>query len=157
MFSAVVASAPWGCNPVLALVLTFILAYLPHFLRKPLIEKKLKELKIEFQLADSRFLSSKCVDDSPLGRKIAAHIGCHQNGLEAFVYFSISILSAIVTKVDRQTIEKTAGLFLLVRSTYTMVYLSSLNGAARSFCWIMGVILSIGLMVCAMQKFDEIY
>lgn len=144
---------PVRINPFLSIALQIVLAYIPHFMRRPLLQKKLAEAKVEFNLAHSRHATMLAVDDSPLGRKLAAYVGCHQNGLEATIYFSAAILCAICARLDREWVERAAALFILARVLFTTCYLTSLNGPLRSLFWFIGVNTCIGILFCCWEKY----
>ena len=129
-------------------------------MKKPLLEKKLKKSKKEYDTANSRGLSALMIDDSPEGMKIANLAGCHQNGLEAFSYFSVAILSGLALKVDKDVLGGAAALFVGIRVLYTYVYISSLNyiiGKPRTILFFMGGFLSLGLFAIAGYKYSVEY
>jgi len=145
---------PLKLNPIYSLFGILVLAYLPHAMKKPLLEKKLKKSKMEYATANSRGLSAMMIDDSPEGMKIANLAGCHQNGLEAFSYFSAAIISCLIMKVDKGAVEGAAGLFVVIRLLYTYVYMSDLNGKPRTLLFFAGGFLNLSLLLIAGYKYS---
>ena len=81
-------------------------------------------------------------------------VGCHTNGLEAFSYYSIAVILAICTKVDKELLSGVAGAFVACRVAYTAVYLSPLNGPLRTLTFIGGVVCSVFLMLTAASNYE---
>eukprot|EP01039_Chlorochromonas_danica_P000752 gene752-816_t len=154
-FEKIISYSPLRINPFLAIFLTAVLAYLPHFLRRPILSKKLKEMNRTFNIAYSRQLTQMALDDSPLGRSLAIYVGCNQNGMEALIYFPACLLSALSVRVDKEIIESAAGLFLTLRVIYTAIYLSSLNGPLRTVVWFTALFVCLGLLTSAYDRYDE--
>jgi len=131
------------------------MAYVPHIFKKSILAKKLKESGKEYATANSRGLSAIMVDDSPQGMRIANLMGCHQNGLEAFGYYSVAMLSSMIVYVDSEVLSGFAGFFILVRSAYTYVYLSHFNGAPRTYLFFLSGFSCMGLMIIAGNKYSQ--
>lgn len=148
---------PLKLNPIYSIIGILVLAYIPHGMKKPLLEKKLKKSKMEYATANSRGLSAMMIDDSSEGMKIANLAGCHQNGLEAFSYFSAAIGSCLIMKVDREVVEGASALFVIIRLFYTYVYMSSLNGKPRTLLFFAGGFLNLALLVVAGYKYSTTY
>eukprot|EP01031_Cornospumella_fuschlensis_P027684 gene27684-33433_t len=140
IFEKVVSGFPVKVNPVLSILFAWLLAYVPHFLKRPYVIRKLKEKNETFDIANSRHIGVQLADNTATGKIIAAHTGCHQNGLEAFSFFAVAMILAIQFHVDLGTLEASAGLFLALRTLYTISYLTSLNGVLRSVAWFLGVL-----------------
>jgi hypothetical protein len=152
-YEKLINRSPIRVNPIISIIFAFTLAYVPHFLKRPLVMRKLKEKGLKFELADSRLLGSSCVDITPLGRAVAVHIGCHQNGLEALIYYIPSILIGIIMQIEPDTLEHAAGVFLTFRVIYTVAYLSSLNGVLRSLSFTGGLLTALGLYWSAYERY----
>lgn len=153
MLASIAALSPIKVNPFISIILTLLLAFVPHFYKQPFVFKKLKESKTKRTVANSRQQDGQCVDNTELGMKIAACNGCHQNGLEALMIYSISVLSALVAHLSLDLIQGVAGIFLIARTAYTVAYLSSLNGPLRSVAWFAGLLLCLGLLYSASTKY----
>ena len=145
---------PLHVNPCYSFAVVLVLAYVPHILKRSYLEKKLKENNKKYTTANSRGLSAMMIDDSPLGMKIANLAGCHQNGLEAFGYYTAAMLTCMYAGVDRAALSGTAGLFIVIRLAYTYVYMGSLNGKPRTYLFFASGFLCIGLFVVAGMKYD---
>ena len=137
-------------NPVTALAGGLGLAYLPAALRLYYVNNQLAKKRSGLNVAESRQQISSLVDDSPDGKQIAFCTGCHVNGLEAFGCFSAAILSAMALKVNKSIVEGAAASFLVIRSLYTVVYLSpSLNGPLRTVLFALGEWVCVDLLLTA--------
>lgn len=152
LFEKMVSHCPIGINPFISIMLALALAFAPHILRKPLLAKKLEEANKKFDIANSRLLTKESMDDSPLGIKLAWYVGCHQNGLEALMYFSAALLSAIVAQVEKDTVQKAAAIFLAWRIAYTALYLRGHEGPLRFLTWLAGLSVCLGLLWSSFER-----
>eukprot|EP01039_Chlorochromonas_danica_P004454 gene4454-4879_t len=140
-------------NPYFSLGMAFSLVYVPHAMKIGCLVQKLEDEGRSIDIRESRAASDKAIsENSPLGKFMAACHGCHQNGWEALIYFSISVLSALTTNVDSRVIAQAGAQFVLLRAAFTGVYLSPLNGWLRTAFWTLGVLTSQGLLVEAYKK-----
>mmetsp|Transcript_4671 Transcript_4671/g.5120 ORF Transcript_4671/g.5120 Transcript_4671/m.5120 type:complete len:164 (-) Transcript_4671:164-655(-) len=150
---------PYKLNPFYAIPIAFGLAFLPHILKSGLVkEKNLKHGKkksTQEMIANSRLEADLAMDNSPLGIKIAAYAGCHNNGMEALIYFSAALLSAVVTKVPADIVSGAASAFILVRILYTTFYLTPLNGPLRSLAWAIGVWICVDISLKAADLYSK--
>jgi uncharacterized MAPEG superfamily protein len=146
---------PVKVNPFFALLGLLVLAYVPHILKKSVLQSKLKSHGKQYATANSRGLSAISIDDSPTGMKIANMAGCHQNGLEAFSYFSVAVLSSVVTKVNASALSGACGLFILIRLLYTYVYLGSLNGSPRTYLFFASAFITAALFWMAGNNYAD--
>lgn len=153
VFEKLVSQLPVRVNPVLSILFAWILAYIPHFLKRPYVMRKLKEKNEKFEIANSRLIGNQMADNTATGKIIAAHAGCHQNGLEAFALYAVSLILAMQFHVDLDTLQAAAGLFLTLRVLYTAFYLTSLNGQLRSSACFLGALTCLGLIWCAYERF----
>ena len=144
---------PVHVNPIFGLGAILVLAYIPHLTKKAVLTEKLKKEGKYYTTANSRGLSALMVDDTPLGMKIANIMGCHQNGLEAFSYWSVAMLSAMVSKVDYEVLSGATSVFLVIRSLYTFVYMSSLNGAPRTYLFFASAFFTLAMFGIAGNKY----
>jgi uncharacterized MAPEG superfamily protein len=141
-------------NPVYSIAIVLVLAYIPHLFKKSLLTKKLKESGKQYTTANSRGLSALMIDDSPLGMKIANIQGCHQNGLEAFAYYGIAMLSCLVCDVDSAALSGAATVFIAIRCLYTYVYMGPLNGSPRTYLFFASSFFCLGLFFLAGSKYS---
>lgn len=140
-------------NPYFSMGMALSLVYVPHAIKMGYVVKKLEDEGSNLDIRESRATSDKAINEnSPLGKFLAACHGCHQNGWEALIFFSVSVLSALHANVDSRVIAQAGAQFVLLRAAYTGVYLSPLNGWLRSVVWALGVLTSQGLMVEAYKK-----
>jgi uncharacterized MAPEG superfamily protein len=146
---------PVRINPVFSMGVVLVLAYIPHLFKKALLTKKLKEAGKQYTTANSRGLSALMIDDSPLGMKIANIQGCHQNGLEAFAYYSAAMLACIVCKVDSVALSGAATLFIVIRCLYTYIYMGPLNGSPRTYLFFTSAFFCLGLFIMAGLKYSH--
>lgn len=151
-FEQVYALIPVKLNPFHAILSVFVIAFVPHLMKGGLVRKKLAKSGKPYDLPNSRIQSVLLSDSSPEGLRIALLAGCHTNGLEAFGYFSIAILSCILMKVPRTTIEGASSVFVLIRILYTSIYLGPLNGVLRTVAWSLGIAVAVDLMLQAASK-----
>ncbi|KAJ1425195.1 hypothetical protein B484DRAFT_451190 [Ochromonadaceae sp. CCMP2298] len=147
-------SFPIHVNPCYSLAIVLVMAYVPHLTKKALLAKKLKEAGKQYTTANSRGLSSLMVDDTPQGMRIANIMGCHQNGLEAFAYYSVAVLASMVVGLESKVLSGFAGFFILIRAMYTFVYMSKFNGAPRTLLFFASGFSCMGLMVLAGNKYS---
>lgn len=141
-------------NAVYCCPVVLFLAYVPHLLRRSYVSKKLKSEGKQFTIANSRLNVSNAIDDTSDGHIISRLTGCHQNGLEAFSYFSVAVSLALATSVPKPVVNGAANLFTFLRIVYTAVYLSSANGPLRSVIWVLGVAVTVALMCCAAIRYQ---
>lgn len=143
---------PFLLNPIHAILAIFGIAYLPAFLRIYFIQKKDKK-RGGLDIANTRMQVMSNQDNTPEGLQISCCTGCHQNGLEAMLYFSIAVILCLIFQVDREVLTQASGLFVSVRMVYTMVYLTpALNGALRSVIYGIGMWIVIDLFLRAAEK-----
>jgi uncharacterized MAPEG superfamily protein len=143
MFEKIFLTFPYKVNPFHALIIIFALAFVPHLIKGMEVRKKVAKVGKPYSIANSRIQTAQALDNSPEGLRIGVLNGCHLNGLEAFCYFSVAVLSALLTNVSHSIIEGAASLFVLIRTLYTTIYLGPLNGILRT------VVFSLGIVVCA--------
>ena len=136
------------------MAIVLVLAYIPHLFKKSLLTKKLKESGKQYTTANSRGLSALMIDDSPLGMKIANIMGCHQNGLEAFGYYTAAMLSCMVCNVDRDALAGASTVFITIRVLYTYVYMGKMNGSPRTYLFFASGFFCLGLFIMAGQKYS---
>jgi uncharacterized MAPEG superfamily protein len=134
---------PYKVNPFHALIMIFALAFVPHLMKGMEVRKKVGKAGKPYSIANSRIQTVHALDSSAEGLRIGILNGCHLNGLEAFSYFSVAVLSALLAKVPHSSVEGAASLFIVIRILYTTIYLGPLNGILRTVAW------SLGLVVCA--------
>lgn len=151
----IVSKFPIHVNPCYAMGIVLVLAYIPHLFKKSLLQKKLKESGKQYTTANSRGLSALMIDDSPLGMKIANIAGCHQNGLEAFGYFTAAMLSCMVVKVDPVALSGASAIFIIIRCLYTFVYMSKFNGSPRTYLFFASAFFTLGLFIMAGNKYNS--
>jgi uncharacterized MAPEG superfamily protein len=75
--------------------------------------------------------------------------------LEAVTYFSAAIFSAIVSKVPSEVVAGAAGLFISIRSAYTLIYMSPLNGVIRSLAFMAGMATAVGLFFISAEYYQK--
>lgn len=76
----------------------------------------------------------------------ARALAAHQNMFEAFPVFAAGVLVTQVTNVQGMTIDLLAGLFIVTRVLYTVLYLIDLH-AMRSLVWMVGFGCSLALLL----------
>jgi uncharacterized MAPEG superfamily protein len=156
MLEEIFRYSPIRFNAVLSLPILLTLAFIPQLLRREIVIRRLKELGKTYSIALSRYWGAVAGDSSDLGQQIAVYSGCHQNGLEAFSFFSVAILLGLNTNLKSDILDGAAGLFLLARIAYTIVYLTpSLNGFNRTVCWAIGMIIILLLMIVSGLKYAQ--
>ena len=74
----------------------------------------------------------------------------HLNSFEAFPFFAVAVLCALVSGADPHRIAQLAVAFVLLRLVYGVVYLANL-AAVRSLVWFAGLACVIGLLVIAIR------
>ena len=139
-------SLPTLSSP-LCVLLSLILAYIPQWYRsfgvvRPLLERTGKPYDLRY----TRLETTRATTDTPEGLLVARLTGCHQNGLEAFSYFGIAVVLAIVSDVPSSTVDALATLFVLMRFLYSYFYITGVEtwkAPARS------TVYGIGLAICA--------
>ena len=145
---------PLHINPMHAIAYLLVLLFIPHLAKRRLMVQKLREDGKQFTTSNSRGLSALLIDDSSLGMQIANYLGCHNNGWEAFSYFTAATLCCMVVKVDKEVISGAAGLFVVLRILYTFVYMSKYNGSPRTYLFFMCAGLTLGMFVLAGNKYN---
>jgi uncharacterized MAPEG superfamily protein len=150
------ANFPVKFNAVICVLLTLTLAYYPLIEKVSIIRAAArKDPKGIHSTAHSRFLTNALMQEkSVAGLRVSTLVGCHTNGLEAFVIFSTAVLLALTTKVPKYVVNGAATAFLLCRCLYTVVYLTSLNGYLRTVVFAMGMFICVSLMISAAGRFD---
>jgi uncharacterized MAPEG superfamily protein len=147
ILEALYTSTGLRLNPFTSISLALGLAYAPIGVRSYYLAQKLAKEDKPMSWANMRAQATAAMDETPDGVDIAVANNCHVNGLEAFGYFSVAVLSACVTHVNNSVIEGLCASFILVRSAYTVVYLCpQLNGPLRSGCWALGLGLCLDLL-----------
>ena len=92
-----------------------------------------------------RFDNSKPRDpafyDDPLGSRA---LGAHQNGIEAFPFFTVAVLLAEFRDSPQHLIDELAVLFLIVRIAYVFTYLGN-RPTLRSMLWSIGFAINMAI------------
>lgn len=131
--------SPQGC--VLA---SLVLAYIPHWYRtfgvvRPGLARRGKAYDVRY----SRSMVAQMTDSTPEGLLVTRLTSCHQNGLEAFAAFGISIAVALSSGAPKDSVGQLANYFVLVRVAYTAIFWSAaLNGVLRSIAWLIGFLIT---------------
>lgn len=149
------AKIPVHVNPIYGLGIVLTLAYLPHLTKKAVLSEKLKKEGKSYATANSRGLSALMVDDTPLGMKIANIMGCHQNGLEAFAYFSVAMLCSMHAKVQYEALCGASTIFIAIRVMYNAVYLSKFNGPPRTYLFFASAAFTLSMFGLAGHKYSS--
>jgi uncharacterized MAPEG superfamily protein len=76
----------------------------------------------------------------------ARAMAAHNNMFEAFPLFAAGVLVAQVTNLHGSLIDLLAGIFIVSRIAYTLLYLADLH-ALRSLSWIIGFGCCLGLLL----------
>jgi uncharacterized MAPEG superfamily protein len=74
--------------------------------------------------------------------------GAHLNCLEAFAFFAVAVLLALVQHVPAATLSLLALLWLLFRLVYVVLYLTG-RGTLRSLVWFAASFASIAIYLAA--------
>lgn len=75
---------------------------------------------------------------------------CHQNSIEAFAFYAVAALAAVVTKVDATLASQISTAFIAARIAYIYVFFSGTSvrmSLIRSTVWAIGIICTFGLLV----------
>lgn len=75
------------------------------------------------------------------GYRRRAH-AAQQNSWEAFLWFAVAVLTALVTKADPQWVDDLAIVFILSRILYIGLYLAD-KPSLRTLAWLLGFFTSI--------------
>jgi len=70
----------------------------------------------------------------------------HRNHFEAFPAFAAAVIVAELTHAPQTRIDLLAGIFVLLRLIYTVLYLAD-QAALRSIVWSLGILTVIWLFV----------
>jgi uncharacterized MAPEG superfamily protein len=76
----------------------------------------------------------------------ARALAAHQNMFEAFPLFAAGVLVTQVTQVQGATVDVLAGVFVVARVLYTVLYLINQH-ALRSLVWIIGFASCLALLL----------
>jgi uncharacterized MAPEG superfamily protein len=158
------ATFPLKLNPALAPFLLLCLAFVPHFISFPVtfklmdIEMKKKDKKFDnFNTNPRNLKAGLAADDSPLGLYLCVLNSCHANALEALSMFSAAVAMAMLTGVERATVEGAAALFIVIRLFYTVIFLTPLNnlvnGLIRTSVFTCGIVVTLALMKVAADNY----
>lgn len=168
--SSICGAFPFKPNPLASVPMILVLAFVPHFIR---IYYTTKALKGYYVANKDKGTADPTPDNTDVRRKreiaIRSHptlgpyigllTGCHTNGLEAFSYYSSAVALCAIAKVDRAVLGGGAGLFLVLRTAYTIVYISRLNdvgrGKLRQAVFAAALTLALGLTGLAAEKYEH--
>lgn len=76
----------------------------------------------------------------------ARALACHQNHLEALLFFAVAFFIAIAFNIDGELIDLTSIGFVLARIAYTAFYLADAP-TPRSLAWVGGFLCALGLLI----------
>lgn len=148
---AAVLPAPLAAPYCVAALL--LLAFIPHWIRAFVyVRPKLAREGRAFDLRYTRKNVEAATDDTPEGRTIARLTGAHTNSLEAFSFIAASVVLALLSGVERSTVDALATAFLAIRVAYTVVYCTGTRawmGPARSLLWAVGLCICFTLLLKA--------
>jgi uncharacterized MAPEG superfamily protein len=160
------ATFPLKLNPALTPFILLCLAFVPHFISFPVtfklmdIERKKKDKNFDNFNRNPRRLKAGLAaadDSSPLSLYLYVIISCHNNGLEALSMFSAAVAMAMLTGVERATVEGAAALFIVIRLVYTVIFLTPLNnlvnGWIRTSVFACGFVVTLALMKVAADNY----
>ncbi len=155
------AHFPIKLNPLYAIGIQLSLVYVPHFVKMPLLIAKLKKDGKKLDIANSRQVSEQAAKE---GGYTAALTGCHLNNFEALIYFSAATLAGIAVangkngaSLSFDAVEGYAGLFIVARSAYTMIYMTpSLNGILRTIAFAVGMVATVGFIFVAGSHYSAL-
>ena len=74
----------------------------------------------------------------------ARALGAHQNGIEAFPFFSVAVLLAEFRVAPQNLINELSILFVIVRSAYVLTYVGD-RPALRSILWALGFVITTAI------------
>eukprot|EP00656_Telonema_subtile_P057337 TRINITY_DN9400_c0_g1_i6.p2 TRINITY_DN9400_c0_g1~~TRINITY_DN9400_c0_g1_i6.p2 ORF type:complete len:183 (-),score=51.37 TRINITY_DN9400_c0_g1_i6:50-598(-) len=154
MLTGLSALVPPLVNPVAAIPLALLTAYVPHMIKGAILATTIGYNNVEPRgNLDRAVHMSEGTKDKPARiskdtvKMLARSKAAHENGLEAFTYFGLAVLAAVVTGVkDKSGMSSAATLFLLVRMIYNFAYIFGSNEAVASFrslCYTIGMGLSL--------------
>ena len=129
-----------------------LLAHSAHWVKGFAAKRRLRELGSDLDMRYTRQGEAKAMDDSDLGLLVQRCSNCHNNGLEAFAYFSVAVIAATVCGVRKDVVDILALTFVLLRALYNYLYITGTQpwkGPARSLTWALGFGISIYLMIHA--------
>lgn len=149
-------SVPALINPVTSLPLALFSAFVPHIVKGAILGMTVGYSNITpRQNLDRAAHLSESHKDKPakiskgvlaMAQRAAA---AHANGLEAFSFYGVAMLSAIATGVkDRSALSSLATLFILSRQLFNLCYICGTNDAIagmRSLSFMVGTA-CIGLL-----------
>lgn len=125
------------------------LAYVPHFIK--MFAARIK-LQGTYDVRYPRVSTAKATDDTPTGRLITRCIGCHQNAIETFSYFSVAVALATIKNVPADLVDRLATTFVGLRIAYTWVYVTGeeeWKGYTRMILWMSSMAVPFWLLVKA--------
>ena len=136
-------------SPQFCVLLSLLLAYIPHWYRtfgvvRPSLARAGKTYNVKY----SRKMVEATSDETTVeGRLIIRLTNCHQNGLEAFTAFGISVSLALASGVSSVVVAPTATLFVVLRVIYTLVFIvENLNGPLRSVVWLFSFLVIVRIL-----------
>jgi uncharacterized MAPEG superfamily protein len=151
---------PSAVNPVSAIGLSLIIAFVPHFIKAGVVGSSVGYNNVEPRQAVERMThlqtKGKCSDGQvAMVRRCKA---AHENGLEAFTFFAVAVVAAIATGVqDKAALSSLCTLFLASRFCYNLVYVFGSNEALaglRSLCWFLGNGCVASLLMAAAAAYE---
>ena len=74
----------------------------------------------------------------------ARALGAHQNGIEAFPFFAVSVLLAEFRLAPQHLVDELAVLFLIVRIAYVFTYLGN-RPTLRTILWSIGFAINVSI------------
>ncbi|RXW22099.1 hypothetical protein EST38_g3764 [Candolleomyces aberdarensis] len=127
----------------------WLLAYIPQVIKVNLLKQVGGYNNLEPRQNIAKLGSKPGVEDK-LKAKIARVEGTHNNGLESFPLFAISVLVANHAGLAQSSINKTAALYLASRVLYSYIYIQQSrqwHSSTRTLVWLVGVGSSISLLI----------
>ncbi|KAJ3543078.1 hypothetical protein NMY22_g3273 [Coprinellus aureogranulatus] len=127
----------------------WFLAYVPQLIRNITLGKIRSFDNLQPRSNLSKVAAKNGVDDK-LKDRVAKADAAHQNGLESFPLWSISVLVANYAGLAPRSINNTALVYLGSRTLYNYVYIKQnkrWHGTVRSFVWLVGVVSSLSLLI----------
>jgi uncharacterized MAPEG superfamily protein len=83
------------------------------------------------------------------GIALRAH-HAHLNSFEAFPFFAVAVLAAIVAHADMGRVALLSVAFVVARMAYGLVYLWNV-AVLRSLVWFVGLGCVVAILICAIQ------
>ena len=143
-------SMPQLVSPVMSLPLALISAFVPHTVKGIILGTvgysnvaPRENLERAAHLSESRKDKPAKISKGMLAMATRS-AAAHANGLEAFSFFGIAMLSAIATGVkDKAALSSLATLFLAARTAFNVCYIFGTNDAIaglRSLSFMVGAV-----------------